>query len=56
MKTPSSKRSDAQVREFESRDLGGDIRRSATARVVRRGAKAIPVIVDDDSAQKLRAK
>lgn len=54
-KSNSSGRRDGQVSEFESRDLGDDIRRSASARLVK---PSLPtsIMLDAKLVAKLRAK
>lgn len=47
---------DAQVAEFERRDLGSDIRTAGTARVLRRRARPTSIALDDDLVAKLRQK
>jgi uncharacterized protein (DUF4415 family) len=47
---------DAQVAEFERRDLGSDIRTAGGARVLRRRAKPTSIALDDDLVAKLRQK
>ncbi len=47
---------DAQVAEFERRDLGSDIRTAGVARVLRRRAKPTSIVLDDDLVAKLRQK
>ncbi len=47
---------DAQVAEFERRDLGSDIRTAGVARVLRRRAKPTSIALDDDLVEKLRQK
>jgi uncharacterized protein (DUF4415 family) len=49
-------RTDAQIREFERRDLGDDIRRSGTARVIRRVQKPTSIVLDEDLIDRLREK
>ncbi len=60
MKKPVKKRSertrlDAQLREFERRDLGEDIRRSGSGKMVRR-SRTTSITLDHDLIEKLRAK
>ena len=50
------KKDDPQLREFERRDLGEDIRRSGTARVVRVHAKPTSILLEDDLMTELRKK
>ena len=46
---------DPQLAEFEKRDLGDDIRRSGTGRVVRQQtAKPTSIILDEDLVERLR--
>jgi uncharacterized protein (DUF4415 family) len=47
---------DAQVREFEKRDLGGDIRGAGSARVIRRTAKPTSIVLDEELVALLREK
>ena len=47
---------DAQVAEFERRDLGSDIRAGAGARVLRRRTTPTSIALDDDLVAKLRQK
>jgi len=47
---------DAQVAEFERRDLGGDIRAARTARVLRARTKPTSILLEDDLVQQLREK
>ena len=48
---------DVQVAEFEGRDLGGDIRRSKSARVIRRSAtRPTSIALDEELIEKLREK
>lgn len=49
-------RHDAQVAEFQRRDVGGDIRAAGVARVLRRKSKPTSIMLDDDLVAKLRAK
>jgi len=51
-----SRATDAQVREFERRDLGDDIRKSGTARVLRRIPKPTSILLDEDLVERLREK
>ena len=60
MKKPATKRTerkrvDAQVKEFERRDLGEDIRRAGSGKVVRR-SRTTSITLDHDLIEKLRAK
>jgi hypothetical protein len=50
------KKNDPQLREFERRDLGEDIRRSGAARVVRVRAKPTSILLEDDLMSELRKK
>jgi len=46
---------DPQLAEFEKRDLGDDIRRSGTGRVVRQPtAKPTSILLDEDLVERLR--
>ncbi len=47
---------DAQVAEFERRDLGTDIRASGVSRVVRRTSRPTSIVLDDELVAKLREK
>ena len=47
---------DAQVAEFEQRDLGSDIRAAGVTRVLRRRSKPTSIVLDDDLVAKLRQK
>ncbi|HEY2931852.1 MAG TPA: BrnA antitoxin family protein [Acidobacteriota bacterium] len=47
---------DAQLSEFDRRDLGEDIRASRTGRLLRQRAKPTSILLDQDLVQKLRAK
>jgi len=49
-------RKDAQLAEFERRDLGEDIRASRAGRLLRRRAKPTSILLDDGLVQKLREK
>jgi predicted DNA binding CopG/RHH family protein len=60
MRKPASKRSerkhtDAQVREFERRDLGDDIARSRAGKMLRR-SRTTSITLDEGLIEKLRAK
>ena len=48
------RKNDEQLREFERRDLGGDIRQSGVARVVRRRTRATSILLEDDLMAALR--
>jgi uncharacterized protein (DUF4415 family) len=48
-------RVDAQVKEFERRDLGEDIRRSGAGKMLRR-SRTTSIALDRDLIEKLRAK
>lgn len=48
-------RGDSQVKEFDRRDLGEDIRRSGSGRMVRR-SRTTSITLDHDLIEKLRAK
>jgi len=46
---------DAQVLEFDTKDLGGDIRTSRAGRVLRRGAsKPTSILLDTELVERLR--
>jgi len=47
---------DAQVAEFERRDLGPDIRKAGVGRVLRRRSKPTSIMLDDDLVARLRQK
>jgi uncharacterized protein (DUF4415 family) len=47
---------DAQVAEFQRRDVGGDIRAAGVARVLRRKSKPTSIMLDDELVTKLREK
>ena len=47
---------DAQLSEFDRRDLGDDIRASRTGRLLRQRARPTSILLDPDLVQKLRAK
>ena len=60
MKKPVTKKTertrvDAQVKEFERRDLGEDVRRSRSGKMVRR-SRTTSITLDHDLIEKLRAK
>jgi len=50
------KRTDAQIAEFERRDLGEDIRRAGTARLLRVRSKPTSILLDQDLVTGLRKK
>ena len=54
-KKTERKRVDAQVKEFERRDLGEDIRRSGSGKMVRR-SRTTSITLDHSLIEKLRAK
>ena len=54
-KRTDRKRADAQVKEFERRDLGEDIARSGAGRMLRR-SRTTSITLDHDLIAKLRAK
>jgi len=54
--TPAASAPDAQVAEFERRDLGEDIRASGSARVLRRRTKPTSIALDEDLIEQLREK
>jgi predicted DNA binding CopG/RHH family protein len=54
-KRTDRKRADAQVKEFERRDLGEDIARSGAAKMLRR-SRTTSITLDHDLITKLRAK
>jgi uncharacterized protein (DUF4415 family) len=47
---------DAQLSEFNRRDLGEDIRASRTGRPLRQRAKPTSILLDQDLVRKLRQK
>ena len=49
-------RSDAQLRDFEARDLGSDIRRSGSARLIRPKAFPTSLVLDAELVRQLREK
>jgi len=60
MKKPVNKKSertraDAQLKEFERRDLGEDVRRSGSGKMVRR-SRTTSITLDHSLIEKLRAK
>ena len=60
MKKPVKKKAertpvDAQVKEFERRDLGEDIGRSGSGKMIRR-SRTTSITLDHDLIEKLRAK
>ena len=57
MKTRQHKRDD-QVQEFEKRDLGGDIKRSRSAVVIRPKKRSLPtsILLDSSLIGKLKEK
>ena len=60
MKKPVAKRTDrnradAQLQEFEGRDLGQDIARSGSGKMIRR-SRTTSISLDHDLIEKLRAK
>ncbi len=54
-KRTDRKRADAQVKEFERRDLGEDIARSGAGKMLRR-SRTTSITLDHDLITKLRAK
>jgi uncharacterized protein (DUF4415 family) len=60
MKKPSQKKrtrtADAQLAEFERRDLGDDIRAAGSLRVLRRGTMPTSIVLDKELVEKLRKK
>ena len=55
-KAAGRRASDAQLAEFERRDLGNDIRAARTARVLRARSRPTSILLDDDLVGELRAK
>ena len=47
---------DAQLPEFERRDLGRDIRKAGVGRILRRRSKPTSIMLDDDLVARLRQK
>jgi predicted DNA binding CopG/RHH family protein len=47
---------DAQVEEFERRDLGDDIRASGAMRIIRPKPMPTSILLDEELVQKLREK
>lgn len=47
---------DAQLNEFNRRDLGEDIRASRAGRLLRQRAKPTSILLDEDMVRKLRQK
>lgn len=47
---------DAQVAEFEKRDVGGDLRASGMGKVIRPRPKATSIVLDEDLVARLREK
>ena len=64
MKKRSSKKSaktksrstDAQVREFEKRDLGDDIKAGRAARLLVRATRPTSIVLEEDLIEELRRK
>ena len=55
-KSAARRGADAQVAEFERRDLGSDIRSARTARLLRGRSKPTSIVLDEDLVRRLRAK
>ena len=55
-KSEARRTADAQIAEFERRDLGSDIRAARTARPLRVRSKPTSIVLDDDLVRQLRAK
>jgi len=55
-KSAARRAADAQVTEFERRDLGSDIRAARTARLLRVRSRPTSIVLDDDLVRQLRAK
>jgi predicted DNA binding CopG/RHH family protein len=55
-KSAARRAADAQVAEFERRDLGKDIRSARTARLLRARSRPTSIVLDDDLVRRLRAK
>ncbi len=55
-RTAARRTRDSQLGEFERRDLGDDIRKSGTARVLRRPARPTSILIEEDLIRKLREK
>lgn len=47
---------DAQLREFEQKDLGADLRAAGTAKVLRPRSRPTSILLDDDLVEALRQK
>lgn len=47
---------DAQLSDFEKRDLGNDIRSAGSARFIRRTARPTSIVLDDELVALLREK
>jgi predicted DNA binding CopG/RHH family protein len=56
VKAAPRRKRDAQVAEFERRDLGSDIRDAGTARLLRVRSRPTSILLDDDLVRALRAK
>ena len=52
----SKRKRDAQVAEFDRRDLGADIRRSNVARLVRARTRPTSILLEEDLLLALRKK
>ncbi len=52
----SKSRRKQTLAEFERRDLGDDIRKAGTARVLRKRALPTSILLDEDLVEKLREK
>ncbi len=55
-KTRVRRGGDAQIAEFERRDLGEDIRRGGAVRVLRRRARPTSILLEEDLVSELRKK
>ena len=51
-----SRSTDAQVREFEKRDLGDDIRAGGAARLLSRATRPTSIVLEEDLIEELRRK
>ena len=56
LKRGSAEATDRQVREFERRDLGDDIRAAGVAKVLRRSTRPTSILLEQDLIDVLRKK
>jgi uncharacterized protein (DUF4415 family) len=54
--TPKARKVDAQIAEFEARDLGDDLRASGQGHLIRPRAKPTSILLDEDLIRRLREK